>query len=112
MFNVDHNGELLPFRLEAKYDAVENVLRGMLSARARPETHKKIPDQAARTAWKIEADWLDAQAVKIELGKAEIIEVFLAYVYLPQHEKTFFDQMKEQKFKALLPAKTPKRVSR
>lgn len=103
-FIVPLNGQDMPFKLPAKVAECEKVLSANLSPRTRPETRKKIPLQAERTAWKILLDWVEAQMAMIELAQVELMEVFLPYVYDHQKKQTFFEQIKEKKYKALLPA--------
>ena len=92
------------FKLPAKLAECEKVLLANLSPRTRSETKKKIPQQAERTAWKILLDWVEAQMAMIELSQVEVLQVFLSYVYDHQKKQTFFEQIKEKKYKALLPA--------
>ena len=103
-FNIPLNGRDMFYKLPAKIAECEKVLIANLSPRARPETKKKISQQAERTAWKILSDWVEAQMAMIELSQVEILQVFLAYVYDHQKQQTFFEQIKEKKYKALLPA--------
>lgn len=102
-FSLKRNGAFIPFRLPAKTEACEKVLIQNLSKRARPETLKKIPEQAERTAWKILSDWVEIQMSMIELAQVDFMEVFMPYVFDPIREQTFFEKMKEKNFKALLP---------
>jgi len=104
MFIIPIDGRDMPFKLPAQVDACERVLEGNLSPRAAAETRKKIPAQAERTAWKILADWVDAQMAMIELAQVEVLEVFLPYVYDHAKEQTFFEQVKQKKYRALLPS--------
>lgn len=103
-FEVVVNGMTMAFRLPARIASVEQVLKSNLSRHARPETRKKIGEQAERTAWKIVADWVDSQMAMIELSNVELLEVFLPYVYDPCRKLTYYEQIKECGFKALLPA--------
>lgn len=93
-FIVDVNGQDFPFKLPARLDRVEAVLMGMYS-RPRKGTEAKVKDQAERTAWKILADWVDIQMSLVELDQAELVEVFMPYLYNHQKETTFFDQWKK-----------------
>lgn len=102
-FSIPVNGIDLPFKLPARLEQCERILMGNLSSRARPETKKQIPAQAARTAWKILADWVEAQMAMIELAQIEVIEVFMPYLYDTQKQRTLFEIMKERGFKAMLP---------
>jgi hypothetical protein len=81
-------------------------LLGNLGRRARPETRKKLPEQAERTAWKIVADWVDAQMAMIELAQIEFMEVFLPYLYDASSEQTYFEKLRDKSFVGLLPGKT------
>jgi len=102
-FNILVDDQLLPFKLPARVDQCERILLGNLSSRARPETKKQTPSQAARTAWKILADWIEAQMAMIELAQVEITEIFLPYLYDAKSKQTCFEKLKERGFKALLP---------
>lgn len=93
-FIVPIEGTDFPFKLPARIERVEKVLMGMYK-RPRAGTEKKIKDQAERTAWKILADWVDIQMSLVELDQAELIEVFMPYLYNHQKEATFFDQWKK-----------------
>ena len=99
MFMININGTDVPFRLPARIDACEKVMIGELSSRARPETRKKIPAQAERTAWKIVSDWVEAQMAMIELAQVDFMEVMLPYVY--DGKQSFYDRMKSEGFKLL-----------
>ena len=100
-FSMHIEGREVFFKLPVRVANCEEVLRANLSSRARPETIKKIPDQAERTAWKIESDWVEAQMAKIELAQIEVMEVFLPYVF--DGKQTYFEILKEKGYKALLP---------
>lgn len=93
----------MPFRLPGQVAAVERTLRANMR-RARPETLRKVSEQAERTAWKILADWIDAQMAMIELSQVELMEVFLPYVYDRVRKQTYFQAIKERGFAGLLQA--------
>jgi len=103
-FEVEVHGMKMPFRLPAQLDACARTLKANLPLKARPETIAKIGEQAERTAWKIVADWIDAQLAMIELAQVELLEVFLPYVYDPHKKQTYFESIKARGFKGLLPA--------
>ena len=105
-FMMKIDGREVPFKLPARIENCQKVLEENLSRRARPETRKKIPDQAERTAWKILSDWVEAQMAMIELAQIEVMEVFLPYVFDNTNKKTYFELLRENDFKALkaLPA--------
>jgi hypothetical protein len=101
-FVINISSRDIPFRLPAKVQECERVLLASLSSRARPETRKKMKAQAERTAWKILSDWVEAQMAMIELAQVDVMEVFLPYVYDPATQQTFFQTLKDRKFKGLL----------
>lgn len=100
-FTLPVEGNDILFSLPARIENCERVLEARLSSRAQPATRKKVPEQAERTAWKILSDWVEAQMAMIELAQVEPMEVFLPYVYDPIKEQTFFETVKEKKFKML-----------
>lgn len=95
-------GVPLFFELPAKVDACYKVLWSEVK-RPNPDTKNRIRQQAERTAWKIVSDWVEVQMTMLHLDQAELLQLFLPYVFDPTREKTFYDQMKEGGFRALLP---------
>jgi hypothetical protein len=90
------------FELPAKVDACFKVFWAEVK-RPVDGTKERTRQQAERTAWKIVSDWVEVQLSMIKLEQAELLQVFLPYVFDPVKEKTFYNQMKESGFKALLP---------
>ncbi len=103
-FSLEIDGRPVRFKLPARVANCEAVLLANLSPRARPETVKKIPDQAVRTAWKIVSDWVEAQMAMIELAQIEVMEVFMPYVF--DGKQTYYEIVKKKGYKALLPGAT------
>lgn len=99
-FLIDVSGNTIAFRLPAKVGAVQKVLWAEVK-RPRPETEKRINDQAERTAWKIVAEWVEIQFSMIKLEQAEFAEVFLPYAYDYAKDQTFYQRLKESNFKLL-----------
>lgn len=106
-FEVECQGKKLAFRLPSQIEACAKTLEANLPRRARPETVRRVGEQAARTAWKILADWVDAQMAMIDLAQVEMLEVFLPYTYDHLKQQTYFQSIKARGFKALLPAGDP-----
>ncbi len=88
------------FQLPAKVGPCFDVLWKEVK-RPQPDTKRKTFEQAERTAWKIVSDWVEIQAAMILLEQAEPLQIFLPYVYDPSKDITFYDQLKENKFKLL-----------
>ena len=100
-FIINTNGKDMPFKLPARVDDCERILKANLSKRTRPETFAKIREQAERTAWKIVSDWVEAQMAMIELAQVEVMEVFLPYLYNHSQQQTYFEMLKTNNYKAL-----------
>lgn len=89
------------FQLPAKVEPCFVILWKSVK-RPQPDTKKKTFEQAERTAWKIVADWVEIQLAMIQMEQAEPLQVFLPFVYNPAKEVTFYEQLKQSNFKALL----------
>jgi hypothetical protein len=87
----------MSFRLPARVDRVEKQLRGLVH-RPRSGTMDRIADQAERTAWRLLADWVDVQMSLIELDQAELVEIFMPYIYDYSKNQTLFEKMKVNGF--------------
>ncbi len=103
-FVMNIEGRDTIFSLPARIDRCKQVFIEQRVNRISNEAMKKITAQAERTAWKIVLDWVEAQMAMIDLAQIEMLEVFLPYVYVAESDQTFFEVLKEKKFKALLPA--------
>ena len=60
----------------------------------------KTKEQAARVAMRILKDWIEAQVARIQIGQAEIMEVFLSYAQL-SNGKTLYKNLVDNGFKLL-----------
>ena len=89
--------KLVPFRLPAKVEQVEKILRSNIK-RPRPGTLKNLAEQAERTAWKIISDWIDAQMALVELNQAEIGEIFLPFMWNEKLGQSFYQIVVEKGF--------------
>ena len=107
-FMLDVDGKTIPIMLPAKVDRCEKALISeYVKSHSRPMTEtakQNCADQAERTAWKLAAEWLDIQLTMVTLQQKELLEVFLADVWNVQTEQTYFESLREKKFRALLPA--------
>jgi hypothetical protein len=101
-FRMPINNIPVFFELPARVDSCYKVLWADVK-RPRPDTKKKIEQQAERTAWKIICEWVECQLSMIKLEQAEALQVFLPYVWDPAKEETFFEKLKKTNYKALLP---------
>jgi len=101
-FIIHSNGIELPFHLPARIAAAEKVLRAEVR-RPRKDTYKHITQQSERTAWKILADWVDAQMAMVELAQVDVLEVFLPYLFDRAHKQTFYESLQARGFQKALP---------
>lgn len=74
--------------------------RGPRSNKARED----FREQATRTAWKIQQDWVEVQLSLIRLKQQEFLQAFLPYVW--DGTQTFYERLRGVGFRALLPAAT------
>ncbi len=96
------DGREIPFRLPARIDRINDVLVGAIKKPRRDgSTEKRVREQATRTAWKLLADWVDVQMTLIQLDQAQVLEVFLPYVYDYKKKQTFFERLEKSHFKQL-----------
>lgn len=84
----------------------QQVFEAMMSEVKKPHrgTKERILEQAERTAWKLMQDWIEVQLSLIAMRQADVLQVFLPYVF--DGERTFYEAIKDKGFK-LLPEKTP-----
>lgn len=94
-FRIQTKAGLLSFRLPINIEGVYRALCGDSIAN-KFKTH----GQAARVAWRIIKDWVEAQLAIIEAGQAEITEVFLPYAQNPDG-KTIYETISQNNFKQL-----------
>ncbi len=96
-FQIDMQGDachLIPISLPARIEKVEAYMAKHLRL-----SGDKLKDQARRTAWKSLLEWVQIQAGFIKVGRVEILEVFLAYVW--RDNQTYYSELKNGKFLAL-----------
>jgi hypothetical protein len=97
-FQIDTTFGPMAFRLPAKIDAVEKVL---IRQRVRRRPDAKTRSQAARVAWRILKDWVEAQLAIIETEQVKMEQVFFAFVQ-DSRGRTLYEAYEEKKFAGLL----------
>jgi len=83
------------FRLPINIEGVYKALQG-----SRLPAKKKTYEQAAKVAWRIIKDWIEAQVAIIEAGQAELDQVFLPYA-VNHDQRTLYEIAKDNGFKML-----------
>lgn len=94
-------------RLPAKPDEVlEQLWVRYRRETSRPRKRKEdFIEQAQRTAWKLVQDWIEVQMSFIQMKQADVVEVFMAYVW--DGKRTYYQSLKESNYKGLLAEKNP-----
>jgi hypothetical protein len=95
-FRIIASQGILSFRLPVN---VDGVLKAMLHDKNVPKKLRNR-EQAARVAWRITKDWIEAQLAIVEAEMADIKEVFLPYVQ-DQTGQTLYKALESNGFKQL-----------
>jgi hypothetical protein len=102
-FHVKLDGKPYTIRLPANIEAVQATLyNDYIASRVRPRdnvTKESFLEQATKTAWKLQQDWVQVQMSLIKLNQVDFRQAFLAYFW--DGERTFYEQLQASKFKAL-----------
>ena len=98
-FAMEVEGKLIGFRLPARIDQVEIVLKG----EQRWANQELLHAQAYRTGWANIRDWVTAQMALVDTRMAKLQEVFLPYM-TRKDGKTLYESLEGSKF--LLPGDT------
>jgi hypothetical protein len=94
---------LLTFRLPADVQKVYQVTVRDLNIPRRMRTR----EQAARIAWRIVKDWVEAQLAMIEAGLVDAAQVFLPYTQDPNGH-TLYENIRTRRFAGYLPQTSAK----
>jgi hypothetical protein len=92
-FAMNIDGKLIGFRLPARLDQVEAVLK----SERRWSSPEVLKDQAYRTGWANIRDWVTAQMALVDTRMAKVQEVFLPYM-TRKDGKTLFESLEGNKF--------------
>jgi len=89
----------LPFRLPAKVKEVYIWLKKKFPQRK----DATLLEQAERVVWKQLWDWVHITLSGIQLEQLETLEALFPYLYEIEKNQTYYQRIKQAKFKALLP---------
>jgi|SRR5579864_5478783 len=100
-FHVELRNKTFTIRLPAKVQEVHECLwKDYVTSHTRPKKVKEdFLEQASRTAWKIQQDWVQVQMSLIKLKQVDFIEVFMGFIY--DGKQSYYDRVKNGDFKAL-----------
>ena len=96
-FRMMCNSIMISFRLPAQIDRIYVLLQNDDKVPRKLKTR----EQAARVAWRIIKDWIEAQLAIVEAEQAEMVEVFLPYAQNPTTGTTLFEQLSNDQFALL-----------
>ena len=98
-FAMNVEGRLIGFKLPARLDQVEIVLK----TERRWSNAEELRDQAYRTGWANIRDWVTAQMALVDTRMAKVQEIFLPYM-MAKNGKTLYESMEDNRF--LLPGQS------
>ena len=108
-YDSDGTVTALSFRIRTEFGVLTFLLPaniGRVYQVIAPDTRiarsLRTKEQAARIAWRIVKDWIEAQLAMIEAGLVDLEQVFLPYAQDPAG-RTVYELMRERKFQPLLP---------
>lgn len=105
MFHIQFEKDRLPvtIKLPANVDACCEAF-WKDHCRSRSVRSKKVREdfleQAARTAWKLQQDWVEVELSLIRLHQKDTLQSFLAYAW--DGEKTVYERVKAVGFQSLM----------
>jgi hypothetical protein len=102
------NGVNALFEMPARVDPVYQIFKNRNRNSWLSEKDKqRMREKAERVAWRQLLRWVQAQNAMLETGMVQPMEVFTAYWIPPGQERTLFQTMMEQQFKALAAPEKP-----
>ena len=111
IFHIEVEGSSMTVRLPADKDKAQDALwndyeeshpRKNLSTR---KTRDDFAQQAERTAWRLQKNWVEVQMSFIQMKQADFQQVFLPYIFDARSKTTVYDRIKANGYRALLPEK-------
>lgn len=94
-FQLEISGQILSFRLPINIEGVHRAIK-----RDCDDRRYRSKEQAARTAWRILKDWVEAQLALVDSNQADLAEVFLPHLQ-DGTGQTIYQKLKSGGFKAL-----------
>jgi hypothetical protein len=101
LFQVELEGRTYTIRLPARVAEVNEYLwKTYVASMTKPRKVKEdFLEQAARTAWKIQQDWVQVQMSLIKLRQVEFLEVFMGFLW--DGKQSYYQALKGGGFKQL-----------
>jgi hypothetical protein len=103
-FHIDMPPSRYTIKLPAQVDAVldfiwHDYVESHSKHRKLSRCKEDFRDQATRTAWKIQQDWVQVQMSLIKLKQADFLQVFMGYLW--DGKQSYYQAVEASKFKAL-----------
>lgn len=100
-FRVNFGNREYTIRLPARIDRVQEFLwQEYCASVSKPRKAKEdFSEQATRTAWKIQQDWVQVQMSLIKLKQVDFLEVFMGFVW--DGNQSYFQLLESRDMKAL-----------
>jgi hypothetical protein len=100
-FHIEIADQKYTIRLPAKVSEVQEWLwRQYCSSVRHPRKQKTdFEEQAARTAWAIQRDWVQVQMSLIKLKQVEFLEVFMGFLW--DGKQSYYSALRASGYKAL-----------
>lgn len=103
-FHIEMPPSRYTIKLPAQVSAVQEYLwQDYVNTHSRTRKLNKSKDdfldQATRTAWKIQQDWVQVQISLIKLKQADFLQVFMGYLW--DGKQSYYQAIEAAKFKAL-----------
>jgi hypothetical protein len=100
-FQVDVAGQLVPFRLPCRWEAIEKVFHDRHGRRMPSNQQAESRRvQAKRVAWRQVLRWIEAQMALVETNMVKVQEVFMPYMFL-KSGKTLYEKIEQTGFAQL-----------
>lgn len=103
VFQISYDASKLPMtvRIHANVEQCLDFfwLEHCRTARRNRRVKEDFLEQAARTAWKLQEDWIRVETSLIMLKQRTVLQSFMSYVW--DGERTFYQRIEEGGFKQL-----------
>lgn len=103
-FHIEIPPSRYTIKLPARVAEVQDFLwNDYVSSHSRnrklPKRKEDFLHQAARTAWKIQQDWVQVQISLIKLKQADFLQVFMGFLW--DGKQSYYQALEDTKFKQL-----------
>jgi len=96
-FIYNENGQSIPIKIPFRWQAIQK-----LAQQGKTGSNKTSDeDQAKRVAARIELRWIQSMLAKVEVGMADMVEIFMPYIMVNEGQ-SFYEKLSSENFKGLL----------